>query len=72
MIELTLPLVIVACAVAVVGEVGSVLSLAVVYVYDTPLGNVLRNFSARGMDKMSTAAHLSWAVFMLCQKICYS
>jgi hypothetical protein len=46
--------------------------LAVVYVYDTPLGNVLRNFSARGMDKMSTAAHLSWAVFMLCQKVCYN
>ena len=46
--------------------------LSVVYVHDTPHGNDLRYFRVRSMDKMSTAAHLSWAIFMLCQFVCYN
>ncbi len=50
----------------------TLLSLALVYVDDTQLGNDLRNVMARGMDKTGTAAHFSWAVFMLWQNVCYS
>jgi len=45
------------------------MSLAIVYVYGKPLGNDLRNFIAQDMDKISTAAHLRWAVFILCQNV---
>src|SRR5262249_7390976 len=44
----------------------------VVYVYRAVLGNVLPSFLTQAMDKTSAAAHLSWAVFMPCQRVCYS
>ncbi|MGC1941800.1 MAG: hypothetical protein WA697_26675, partial [Pseudolabrys sp.] len=50
----------------------TLLSLTLVYVDDARLGNDLRNVMARGMDKTGTAAHLSWAVFMPWQNVCYN
>ncbi len=51
---------------------GIAVSLNVVYVRHTPLGNDLRRFVASDHGQSRSAAHLSWAVFTLWQKFCYN